>query len=561
MKRDLTQLSDSDFDLCVIGGGIYGACAAWDATLRGLSVALVEKCDFGHATSFNSQNTIHGGFRYLQNLDIPRIRAAVKERRTWMAIAPHLVHPMPFLIPTYRHIGKPKELFYLAFKLYDLLSFDRNRLPDPQKRIRTGRLVSRHECFKLLPWMENEELTGGAIFYDGLIHNSERLGFSFLRSAAKAGAVVANYAEAFGFLQEGHRIKGVKIRDAFTKDEFVLRAKTVVNMTGPWVNRVLVGLKERRPARDALLKVMYLAVKRPVPQCAVGLLGDYGRYFFAIPWHDHTLVGSAEFPFEAHDLDKLTFREQDVEAFIADVNRARPAIGLCREDVVTIRGGLLPADEASIARNDPKLTTTARIIDHCKDIGIDGLISVAGIKFTMARSVAQQVIDLVFSKLGYRPPQCRSHTTSVHGGEIERFSEFMSQALAQHSHDIGEQSVRHLVLNYGSAYPEVLKYLNHTPEMGERLSDRSPVLKAEVLHSVREEMAEKLVDLVFRRTELGILENPGEPALSSCAAIMAQEMGWDEVRTQQELQEVQALFLEGGLGVLPNGRLCLSPNA
>ena len=541
MKRDLTQLSDGEFDLCVIGGGIYGVCAAWDAALRGLSVALVEKCDFGHATSFNSQNTIHGGFRYLQNLDIRRIRAAVRERRTWMAIAPHLVHPLPFLIPTYRHRGKSKQLLYLAFKAYDLLSLDRNRLPDPQKRIPTGRLVSRQECFELFPGMEDNELTGGAVFYDGLIHNSERLGLSILRSAADAGAVVANYAEAVGLLQEGNRITGVKIRDSLTKTELDLRARTVVNMSGPWVNRVLAGLKGHRPKRVELLKVMYLAVKKPVPHCGVGLLGSHGKYFFVIPWHEHALVGIAELPFQDDDLDELTIREQDVEAFIAKINLARPAMNLRREDVVAIRGGLLPADEASVVRGEPKLTTKARVIDHGKDAGIDGLISVVGIKFTMARSVAEQIVNLVFSKLGHRPPQCRSHATSVHGGTIERFDEFTSQALALHGRDLGEQSVRHLVLNYGSAYREVLDYVDHAPEMGERLCDRSQVLKAEVLHAVREEMAQKLVDVVFRRTELGLLGDPGETALCACAAIMAQEMGWDQARTEQELQEVHAI--------------------
>jgi glycerol-3-phosphate dehydrogenase len=449
---------------------------------------------------------------------------------------------MPFLIPTYRHLGKPKWLLDLACKVYDLLSLDRNRLPDPQKRIPSGRLISRQECSELLLEIDTNELTGGAVFYDALIHNSERLGLSMLRSAANGGAVLANYAEAFGFLQEDNRITGVKVRDLLTDDEVSVRAKTVVNMSGPWVNEVLAGLQGPRPERVDLIKTMYLAVKRPVPDCAVGLIGSHGKYFFVLPWHDHALIGIAELPCEAGDLERLTIREQDIEMFIADINRARPSIGLRRDDVVAIRGGLLPADKASVARGEPKMPTRARIIDHSKDAGIDGLVSAVGIKYTMARSVAERVIDLVFAKLGHKPPKNESRTTRAYGGEIDDFGRFLSQALASHGDSLGERTVRHLVLNHGSAYGEVLEYVQDSPDLGERLSDRTQVLKAEVVHAVREEMAEKLADVVFRRTELGLLGNPGQPALSACAGIMAQAMGWDQSRTERELGEVNAMF-------------------
>lgn len=552
MKRDLTKFTDRVFDICILGGGIYGVCAAWDAASRGLSVALVEKFDFGHATTFNSQNTIHGGFRYLQNLDVKRIREAVIERRTWMTIAPHLVHPMPFLIPIYRSGGKSKWLFSLAFKIYDLLSYDRNKSLQTEKYIPSGRLISPQECRNLIPVINEKEITGGAIFYDGIIYNSERLGLSILKSAANAGAVVANYVEAFDFLLDRNQVEGVRVRDMFTNDELDIKAKMVVNMSGPWINRTLAQLKRSQIEKVELMKVMYLAVKKPVLECAVGLLGDHGKYFFTIPWHNHTLVGIAELPFNDNDLDILTFREEDIEAFISDVNGARPGVNISRDDVVAIRGGILPADKDSVVRNVPQLTTKAKIIDHSKTDGINGLISVVGIKYTMARRVAQQIVDMVFSKIGYTPPKCRTQETCVYGGKIKNFSQFMVQAIDKHRDSVGEESVKHLVRNYGSAYHEILNYVDKSIEIGETLSHNTQVLKAEVIHAIREEMAEKLDDVVFRRTELGILGHPGESALRACAVIMANEKHWDNSKKEKEIQEVNAKFKSGIIAMAPN---------
>ena len=543
MKRNIKQLSDTEFDVCVIGGGIYGACAAWDAVLRGLSVALVEKSDFCNATSFNSQNTIHGGFRYIQNMDISRVRSAVRERRTWMAIAPHLVHPLPFLVPIYRNLSKPKALFYLAFRIYDLLSLDRNQLPDPQKYRPPGRIVSPQRCLELFSEMDGQGLTGGALFYDALIHNPGRLGFSFLKSAAGAGAVIANYAEATELLRRKNNIIGVKVRDLFSKNDFLLRAKTIVNMSGPWINRVLAELRGYHAKQVELIKVMYLTVKRPVPSSAIGLLGEHGKYFFMLPWHGHSLVGMAELHHEDSDLDKMVIYEKDVEKFISDINRARPSIGLRREDVIAIRRGLLPASEMQNPKNEQHLATKARIIDHAED-GLNGLISVVGIKFTMARSIAQQIIDMVFSKLDHKPPQCQTHLTRIYGGNIERFDDFMTKALDLHRDDLSDESVNLLVRNYGSAYPEVLKNMNKESKIDESFSNGFKVIKAQVIHAIHEEMAQKLSDIVFRRTELGLLANPGDSILAACAEIAAQEMGWDQNRKESEIQQVKDEFLQ-----------------
>ena len=173
MIRNLSQLQGRKFDVLVVGGGIYGVCTAWDAALRGLSVALVEKGDFGSATSSNSLKIIHGGLRYLQHADLKRVRESTAERRTLMRIAPHLVHPMPCLMPTYGHALKGKEAMAVALFLNDLVCFDRNGLSDPQKHIPRGRVISKKECMSLIPGVNERELSGGALWYDCQLYNSE----------------------------------------------------------------------------------------------------------------------------------------------------------------------------------------------------------------------------------------------------------------------------------------------------------------------------------------------------------------------------------------------------
>ena len=323
MKRDPARLSDEMYDVVVIGGGIYGACVAWDAALRGLSVALVEKGDFGHATSSNSLRLIHGGLRYLQHLDIRRMRRAIRERMIWMRIAPHLVHPLPVLVPTYGHWIRGREVLSLALKINDLISFDRNRLKDPEKYIPRGRLISRTECIQLLPGIEEEGLTGGALWYDCQMYNSERLILSILRSASEAGADVANYVEVTGFIREGDHARGVKARDVLRGDEIDIRAKIVINTGGPWIDKVL-NLHNRSNHRRVRLSKAMNAVTRPlVRDCAVGLRmrerkassngfdAAASRLLFFTPWRRHTLVGTFQAPYGG-DPDNFEITESDI---------------------------------------------------------------------------------------------------------------------------------------------------------------------------------------------------------------------------------------------------------
>jgi glycerol-3-phosphate dehydrogenase len=551
MRRDLIRLSQQVYDVLVIGGGIYGVCVARDAALRGLSVALVEQGDFGHATSFNSLRILHGGFRYLQHGDIRRMRRSIHERSVFMRTAPHLVHPLPFLIPTYGHGLRGKEILSLALLLNDCIGYDRNRQHDPLHYLPRGRVISRQECLRLAPGLEAPRLTGGAILYDGQIANSERLILAVLRSAAMAGAHVANYTQVTGFLTEKARIASVAVRDLLAGETFDIRARMVINTSGPWVRRVAELLDERHPKHPLLFsKAFNLLLKRQlIPHYAVGVYsqGPFrdrdaffnkgARLLFMTPWQGRSLIGTAHLPYDA-DADDPSVTEAEVQAFLDEINAAYPMARLTRQDVCCAYGGLLPA--TGYHAGEVQITKRHWLHDHRSEARCAGLISVLGVKLTEARYVAEQAVDLVFRKFGQIPPASVTAVTPVYGGQIECLQTFVSQEVRRAPQGLDAEVIEALIGRYGTAYSEVLQY--YFPASPSAAGALEPLRCAEVLHATRQEMAQKLTDVVFRRTILGTFGNPGDALLSHCAALMAQELGWSDTHTAKEVQEVQTRF-------------------
>jgi glycerol-3-phosphate dehydrogenase len=554
MKRNLPHLTKITFDVLIIGGGIYGACLAWEATQRNLSVALIEKGDFGSATSANSLKIIHGGLRYLQHADLKRARESITERRAMMRIAPHLIHPLPILVPTFGWGMQSRMLFRLGLAVNDLIGFDRNRYADPQKYIPRGRTISKDESLRLLSGTAQEGLTGGAIFYDAQVYNSERFLLAFLRSAAEAGASLANYVEVTGFLGDMGRVTGAQVTDVLTGDRFDIRAQMVVNATGPWTGRVQGWLNGSRPQRDVRYARAFNLVTRSLfEKYAVGIPGQKqfqdddavvnkgNRLFFAVPWRDRCLIGTEYIPYHG-DPDLFEISEDEIQDFIDAINQAYPASDLKRGDVSFVQAGLVPIQGYDPQTKSVRLAKHNQIYDHRKE-GVQGLLTVLGVKYTTARYVAEKAIDQVFEMLGRGSPSSTSLVTSLYGGQIDRFEEFLQTEIMKRAFDLDEEIIRHLIFNYGSTYLEVLQHLNpeHCPKQ-----EQTAVLEAEVLYGIRTEMAQKLSDIVFRRTELGTTGFPGDAMLRFCAEVMKCELDWSQSRMEEELEEVRASFARMG---------------
>jgi len=520
-----------------------------------LKVAIIDKGDFGSATSQNSLKIIHGGLRYLQQADVIRMRESIRERRTLMKIAPQFVHPLSCIMPTYGHLTKGREALFIGLLINDIIGFDRNRLEDPEKHLPRGRTIPKKKVVELLPGIATEGLTGGAIWYDCQTHNSERLLLSFLLAAAAEGARAANYVEATGFLTRGRRVIGVAAIDRISGEKFELRARVVLTTTGPWVGNLLGRLGTRpRGSPLRLSSAINLVTRSLIGGYATGISSRAGpieedafvrrgsRLYFIAPWRSVSLVGTAYAPYEG-DPDSYRVTEREITDLIAEIDRAYPAGGLTRADVKAVHAGLLPMDKVSRRTGEVILSKRYCLIDHRTHDGWDGLISVLGVKYTTARDVAEKAVDIALRKLGSAFVTSRSDEAPIYGGRIPRFDDFLAAAVHGRPEGISPESMTHLVYHYGSRYPDILSYVQREPALANPLPGQKYVIGAEVVHAVREEMALTLADCVLRRTELGSAGDPGEACLAACANLMARERGWDHARREKEIREAEAVYI------------------
>jgi glycerol-3-phosphate dehydrogenase len=540
MKRNLERLANQKFDVLVVGGGIHGAITAWDAALRGLSVALIERGDFGSGASQNSLKIIHGGLRYLQDGNLSRIRMMVRERTTWMKIAPHLIHPLPCLIPTTQKMSRSRLAMGLALMANDYLSFDRNQLDDPEKDLFDGMIVSQRELSRILPGYDVSTSTGAAVWYDAQIYNSERLLLEFIISAVQIGAEAANYVEAISFLQQGNQIIGVQAKDLQTGQIFDIQSKLVINCAGAWMERLLE--KAALYSEYATSIAMNVIVDQVWSDVAVGLTsqpvnGKPPQVLFIVPWRDKSMIGTYHLPWtdEPHT---FKLNESMVQKFLDQINSAQPPYELSLEDVRHVTWGFLPVNKADANKEHVNLTRDGVVIDHQKKNGLSGLISVLGVKYTTARVVAEQAMDLAVNQLGMKTKKCQTHTTPVSGGKIDDFGDFLRRALAGVPRPINKKSIEHLVYTYGSEYQKLLECVQSRPDLARRIDPPLPVTVAEVQHAIQYEMALTLADVVGRRTELGATGLPSGTALQKCARLMSREFQWSPERQQQEIDSV-----------------------
>ncbi len=400
MRRDLGRLTSTVHDVVIVGGGIHGVCAAYDAAQRGLSVALVEANDFGGGVSWNSLKTIHGGLRHLQRADLAGLRESVRERRALLRIAPRLVLPLPFLVPTYGHGLKGREALALGVRLNDLLSADRNRELPPERRVVRGRLLGPDAVRALVPGVPSHGLTGGVEWTDAQVVSSERLVMGFAHAAAGAGAVLVNHATVTGVNRSGGAVAGVTVEDRAGGGLVRVSARAVVNAAGPSTDAVLAMAGVTRP-RVPLLRAINLVLARPVVvERAVGARAG-GRFLFVVPWRGRAMVGTAYAPAASPD-------DGEAVAFLAEAARAFPWAGLEARDVTLVHRGLVPG-----AGGANGLWTRSRVVDHGAGDAVAGLYSMVGVKYTTARALAEQAIDRIGRRAGRPLAPCRTATAEL----------------------------------------------------------------------------------------------------------------------------------------------------
>ncbi|MCK5146651.1 glycerol-3-phosphate dehydrogenase/oxidase [bacterium] len=540
MKRDLKALQNTVFDVVIVGGGIYGCAAAWDASLRGMKVALIEKGDFGGATSSNSLKTIHGGLRYLQTLDLKRFRESVRERKILMKIAPHLVHPLPVAMPTYGHFMKGPEVMFAGLMANDVLSCDRNIGMDTQKHLPNGKVISREECLKRVPGIDPARVNGAATWTDAMVYSSERLTLAYVQSAVSRGAIAANYVQALGIIEENGRAAGVKVKDSLTGEEFEIKARSVLNTSGAWVEQ-LADQKDLFKLSTAmniivkrhLLKGNAAGITAPYEYTLPGGGTNKGRHvLFVSPWREYTIIGTYHRPYIG-DPDKMTVTREEVEAFLKEVNAGYPGDPISIDEVTFVHKGFLPMDGVNPETGEVNLCKHYKFA-HAGS-GTEGLITLAGVKYTTARDVAMKAIDRVAHTISGSWKSCATASTRLYGGEIDSFESFASDVKSK----APAGSAEHLAKCYGTAAYSLLSYPSDLLDI---VPGSAEVLKAEIVHSVRQEMAVTLADIILRRTDLGSGEYPGDETLKAVAKIMGSELDWNKSRIAKEIESTRSRY-------------------
>jgi glycerol-3-phosphate dehydrogenase len=548
ISRDIRRLSSELFDVLVVGGGASGAATAREAALRGFNTALIEREDFSAGASAHCFKVVHGGIRYVQHADVRRLRASCFERAVLLRIAPHLVSPLPFVIPTYGK-GKSSRWFLgTGMLLYDALSADVNRhVTDSARRVRGTRFLSRSETLELFPDIAADHLTGAAVFEDGQMYNPPRLVLAFVGAASERGAAIANYVEAERLLTEGTRVTGVRAVDRLRGDSFEIRARLVINAAGPWAEGLLQpGYGQPGTySRDACFMVdrkfatpMALAVQGRAKD-SDALLARNSRHLFLVPWRNSTLVGVWH-SIVPRDPDSVGLARSELRQFIDEFNTCYPNLQLREADVRRADFGLVPFGEASSQQGGLSFGKQSRLIDH-RHHGQSGLISLISVRYTVARRDAVEALDLAARQLDARRSERDSTVTPLAGGDISDFTSAVRTFQARRPSWLTAQSSEGMLRNYGTHATRILELAEREPGLG-RLFTGSHVSFAEAIYAVRAETAHRMGDVVFRRTELGTDGHPGETALDELQKLLGAELGWSEQRSAAERASVEREF-------------------
>jgi glycerol-3-phosphate dehydrogenase len=485
----LDQLTDGTFDLLILGGGITGAGVALDAILRGLRVALIDKGDFASGTSSASSKLVHGGLRYLEHGGIHLVYEALHERALLLKNAPHLVQPLRFVIPFYEGVRVPPWEWRAGLTLYDLLAGKGN--------IRRSRPLDVSKLRNEFPGLVTAKLSGGAEYFDAQMDDA-RLCLEVIRTAALQGACVANYVEAVAFEWRGDEIGGVRALDRVGGGELAIRAREVLNATGPWVDAVCrlagdAGAPHLQPTKGVHLVVP----GRSLTAAFLLLHPADGRILFVIPWLGKTLIGTTDtIPDEGPDA--LTVRPEEVE-YLLEAHNHYFAPPLGSDEVLGAFAGLRPliysrpGEPSSLSREFRLFRSPS------------GLLSVAGGKFTTYRRMAEIVTDAVVRRLGRRRPG-RTRGFPLDGTPQQPWSNFEESetAVLARRHQLRPKAARHLVGRYGRRAEDVARYLDAQPELAKPVVDGEPDLRAEFVFHRDHEMAIYPADYLLRRTRLGL---------------------------------------------------------
>ncbi len=526
-RATIWDLSARRFDLLVVGGGVTGAGIAREAALRGLSVAVVERSDIAAGTSSRSSRLIHGGLRYLEHRQWSLVRESLTERGILLRIAPHLVRPLSFLFPNFDTDRVPRWKLELGLTLYDILALGGN--------VRRHRALSKRAVLDQEPLLRDRGLRGGAFYWDAQCDDA-RLTLATLQSAAQHGAQVANYTCVTALEFEDGQVAGAVIEDQLTGAQGTVRARIVVNATGPWTDR----LRHLEDQNQAPLLQPSRGAHVMVPRSRIGhhhaitfLSPVDGRVMFVLPWGDRSYIGTTDTDAPEHPDDTVA-TEADMLYLLRSANALFPGARLGLEDISLSWAGLRP-----LIRSD-RSPPSARSREHLIETGPRGLVTITGGKLTTFRRMAIDLLETIAPRLDSGrivrtdPMKTRSAKEALPGGAPYRAEQLRSEGV---SLGLTEPTVAHLIGQYGSDTPLIYDLVRERPDLAVPVHPPHGAIGAQVVHAVRREFARRLDDVLFRRLSIGS-ETPdaGAAAAQPVSLLMGTELGWDEARRREEIE-------------------------
>ena len=539
MKRLFDECPDNHYDIIIIGGGITGVSVAYEVASRGLKVALFEKGDFGEATSAATSKLIHGGLRYLKNMEFGLVRESLTERRILENIAPNFVYPLPFMIPTYSNLKNNKIVLFIGMVLYDLLSLDKAWTWDRTKRLRFHKTISAKRTRNLEPYVSDNKLTGSSIYYDCQNINPERLTLGVLNSAMANGAKAANYTKVKSFVKDGNTVKGVKVVDLLNNKEHDITANLTINCTGPWTDIVLNSASTESEENHHIRRSegIHVIAKKMCFKHAILSMTKEGRHVMFIPWRNHTLIGTTDKEYFGNP-DDYKVTKQSIQELLDEINRNYGVEKLKYEDIQFAYGGLRPlVDNQTEASYES--SRKYEIFDNAKE-GLDGLITVEGGKYTTSRKLANQLMKTVSKKLKRNLGKSITSKKYLVDSDIRNMESFIRQLVLRYPM-FCEATINYVGRNYGLQCHTIFRLAMYDKPLSQVLTDDGEIL-AEVVYVIKKEMAYTLSDIFFRRTGIGTLGYPGDETFNIVVETAKKYLKWDGQKTQEEIDKVMEIF-------------------
>ncbi len=524
MKREIKKLKTEKFDLLVVGGGIYGAWTACDSALRGLRVALIDKGDFASGTSSASTKLIHGGLRYLEQMRLDLVKKSLEERKLLSELAPHMVVPMKFFMPHYKHDKIGPAMLKTGLWMYDLLAG-------------RGQPVSRHnsftkdEIYSKYSFLKTEDLKSGSCYGDCQMDDA-RFTLDVIDRAYMSGAIIANYVSAEEYITDKDTIVGAVVKDGLTLENFTVKAKKIVNATGPWKNLVEDHHFLKNYMRFS--KGIHLVMPQlPTKDSLLLMTENDDRIFFLVPWYGKTLVGTTDSNYTG-DPDKVRVEDSDIDYLLKEANRYLKGITWDRSSIISQFAGL------RALKNEPgkppsQVTREWTMFEPKPNL----YISVGG-KFTSARADAANLVNQVMKSLGMEVPKIPpTASLPLPSSPGSAFSQWEKYAIAENINSgLDKEVASYLIFRHGTKIKQIRELIEQDASLAQRIAPDLPFSKAEIIYSSQNEMVITLEDLVRRRIPITILSSPDRQMITKIAGLTAQIKGWDKTKTKSEINIV-----------------------